>query len=112
MEATMGDIKWGTAIKLQKGLRIVQRHTAAGVVWYREERVKENGVRRVVRTSLETGDAKEARRKAIAGPEAPAPRPFSVSSKTMTRGTLTLEAVLEEYQKWYEKKYKPSGCAV
>jgi integrase len=103
--------KWGTAIKLQKGLRIIPRQAADGIVWYREERVKENGVTRVVRTSLETSDMKVAREKAIAGPEAPAARPFPASLKKDDT-VITLDKAFTAYEEWFKKGHKESAWGV
>src|SRR5688572_25446990 len=98
--------KWGHAVKLQKGLRIVQRLSEAGVTWYREQLV--HG--RQVRVSLGTSDQKEAIRKAIAeAEESSAWQPFQ---KSNAPEALTIEKALEEYRKWYEEKNKASSAKV
>jgi integrase len=103
-----GTAKNGTAVKLAGGGRIVQRIPADGgePIWYHET----PDLRRV---SLGVTDRKTAQQKALsepAGPkEDPAPRTFL---KPKAPGALTLEKAFETYRAWYEKKYKPSGCAV
>lgn len=105
----MAKSKWGHAVKLQKGLRIVQRLSDGAITWYREMLV--DG--RQVRVSLGTSDQKEAIRKAIAEPagpeEGPAPRTFL---KSKAPEALTVGKALEEYEKWYEEKNKASSAAV
>lgn len=98
--------KWGHVIKLQRGLRLVQRHTAQGAYWYCEER---RDGRRTWR-SLGTSDVKEAKRLALAGPEeVPAAPTFPVSPKSVTPDALTLDRAFEEYDKWFLKSHRESG---
>src|SRR5689334_2198059 len=97
----MAKKQWGIAIKIRRGLRIVQR----GGLWYREDRI--GG--KPVRTSLETSDEKEAMRRVLAGVEEPA-RSFRRS--TSDQPAVTLEKAFEAYSEWFTAKRRASNVRV
>jgi integrase len=106
-KSTWGTEKAGTAVKLTRGLRIVQRVTESGEgIWYKETLVDH----RPVRVSLGTSDRKEAIRKASTETEeGSAPRTFL---KSKAPDVLTLDKALDEYRKWSEKRHRESTSIV
>lgn len=90
-----------TRIRLQKGRYLVKR----GDIWYLET-CKQG---RQFRRSLDTGDIQEATKKALAGDveQQVLPKP-----KTAVATALTLQGAFDEFEEWYRKTHKESGCRV